>query len=1483
MKKNIFLLRNQAIFLLSFVLFSLSLVNTSVLACEKENEIDQGLFFIENKGQWVDNVEYLLQVAGARVYLEKDRITYKLISRESMDAIHAWQHSKEKPPAVQMVDFHAIYVKFLNANPNPEIDASCLMDAYQNYFIGNDPSKWASKATQYRQIDYRSIYNGIDMRLYGVDGFLKYDFIVEPGADVSQIGFEYEGADKVYVYNGNLILGNTVRDIIEEKPYAYQLIDGQLQEVACEFSVHEGQLSFVFPKGYDENEELIIDPTLVFASLSGSTTDNWGFSATNDSKGHLYAGSVAFDMDGYPTTTGAYQENFAGGQTDIAITKFSLDGSALDYSTHIGGLGSTEMPHSLVINNKDELIVFGTASASTVLPEIGFPTTVGAYSNEFNGGNSITINNINYNEGSDIIIAKFSSDGSQLLGSTYYGGSANDGLNNSNVLKYNYADEARGSVFVDDDGYIYIATSTSSDDIEITNNSFQTTINGGQDGIVAKFSPDLTTLEWASYLGGSTDDAAYSIALDDAGIIYVGGGTTSTDFPGIDGGFDSTLDGVCDGFAAKISNDGSSLEQATLMGYEDYDQAYFIDVDLDGGVYTMGQTESAYPVSDNVYSNDNSGQFIHKFANDLKTDEWSTVYGNKTGEPNISPTAFLVDNCKQIFVAGWGSDILGGLQAGQEQDIPLSSLNMATTADAIQPTTDGHDFHFIVLGENATSLIYATYFGGATAEEHVDGGTSRFDKAGIIYEAICASCGPTVQDFPATPGAWEEQVGSGNCNIGVVKFDTEVSPTIADFVLPPGGCAPYTYTFENISVNATTYEWDFAGLGNSTEENPTFTFDTPGMYEITLNAVGEGTCIQEDQTKKTFEVFGPADPDFTGLNSPYCGLNDEAVTLIPNTPGGTFSGTGVDGDSFVPANIDPSMSGQEITITYEVTDANGCSGSSSQTVVVNFPPDPDFTPQDFCASDASAVFTAVTNGGTWGGGDFINANGEFDPAASGIGEFMITYTVGETGCTAQASKTVTVNPEPELTYTTECVELNSTAYTVMVEISSDGDGPFEIIGAFNDVIDNNTGGPYSLTGDDDSYNIVVTDQSNNCSQSFTIDSPDCPFCDPDAGTMGTDIIVACNNETVSAQTSGEKLEDGQELYYIVHTNTTNEPGTILALNQSGIFSFDDLDNGNYYTTYYISPVVSYPDPNNGEPMYDDACTRIAAGQPILFLEPVSLDIDTWCDWKEGDFYITIKPAGGYAEYDANASYVIEGSITNETLAFGETAQVVIPENSGENNYSFTIIDDRFDVAGAPSCGIPYQDGDDYVCYKTPIELVSFTATAKDDGNFIEWISATETDNDYYILEASHDLSAGFTKIAQLDGAGNSFNELTYNYLDKNTECGTTYYRLAWVDYNGIVEYSQIISVSRNGGQLSDILIVPVPAKDVVSITFPASNKEANTIEVFDLSGKRVLFESTKGNDCTARLTVDVSHLSTGMYLLKAGNGQQTYTTKMIVE
>ena len=822
--------------------------------------------FTENKGQLPQTVFSKVKIPSGSVFIEKGKFTYSFYNGKQLQERHDLQRDEN------WIDAHSFSSNFINSNSNSSLILSDKSKYFENFYYKDNN---AENVNFYKYLSEENIYPGIDLNMYFSDNNLKYDLIVSPNISPKLIKIKYSGQDEIYLKDGNLIIKTSVNTITELAPFAYQIINGEKQTVKCRYHLKKDILSFVLPESYDRNVELVIDPTLIFSTYSGSTADNFGYTATYDRDGFLYSGSTVFGV-GYPTTLGAFQIDYANGSygTDIGITKYDTTGTTRIYSTYLGGT-KDELPHSMIVNNMNELFIFGTTASDD------FPVTVNAFQTTFKGGSGFSPNGlgVSFPNGSDIFVSRLNASGGNLLASTYIGGSGNDGLNTSQKLKKNYADEVRGEIDIDKNNNIYLATCTYSADFPNTN-SLQQNNNGDQEGCIVKMDNQLSTIIWSSYLGGTKDDAIYSLALDKNDNVFVTGGTTSDDFPITTNAYqNSYLDSIrSDAFVTHISYDGSTIINSTYFGSEYYDQSYFVELNSDEEIYIFGQTKALGTslVQNSNYFTSEASQFIAVLSNNLNQLLRSTVVGTGKGTPDISPTAFLVDVCNNIYISGWGSGTGNG---------PLSTLNMPITTNAFQNTTDGNDFYIMILDDGLDNLIYGTYFGGSQSAEHVDGGTSRFDKKGVIYQSVCAGCGNN-NDFPIepNPGAVPSTNNSTNCNNGVFKFDFNFPILISDFDAPWVSCVN-NISFSNLttSVQNTTYLWDFGDGDTSTQSNPTHQYFIPGIYNVTLIASSSVACNLSDTITKQLYILSNASSNLQGVD--VCKNESVQIGVLPiNNP-----------------------------------------------------------------------------------------------------------------------------------------------------------------------------------------------------------------------------------------------------------------------------------------------------------------------------------------------------------------------------------------------------------------------------------------------------------------------------------------------------------------------------------------------------------------------------------------------------------------------
>jgi PKD repeat protein len=913
--------------------------------------------FIENKGQWPEQVLFAADIPGGKLYVERTRLLYAFVESPLSQHNHSSENTTGKDVSEYHNDFlqaHAFEVKFLHANTTVRAQGVGVLDTRYNYISGSDQSGWQQQARAYETIIINDLYTGVDLKLYTSGSSVKYDLLVKPGGHLNKIELAYSGLDSLQLKEKNLHMKTSLGEIIEMKPYVYQEHNGKRTDIPCKFNLKSNRVTFDLEHRHDPSATLVIDPLIIFSAYSGSATDNWGNTATYDDAGNAYMAGIVYGT-GYPTKTGAYQVSFRGGTWDIGIMKFDSAGTKMLYATYLGG-GAAETPQSLVVNHAGELLILGTTSS------LNFPVTNGS---SFGGGTDFTpMDGVHYVNGSDLFVAKLSSDGTKLLGSTYIGGSGNDGVNFvsgsfdtqnmvQSALGKNYGDQFRGDIITDSDDNVYIASNTRSSDIA---NAVAGYAGGTHDAVVVKLTADLSEITWSRCLGGSATDAAYSLKLDSSNTIFVAGGTTSTNFAGING-YKKTKGSDIDGWVAQLSNDGQQIINATYLGTSSYDQVYFVDINNDQNVYVYGQTQGTYPVSSGVFSQSGGGQFIHKLSHDLQSSVFSTVFGSGNYSPNISPTAFLVNDCNKIYIAGWGGVLntttiryrnqLGQVITVTRNFVGGSTTGLRVSADAYQSRTSGSDFYLMVLDEDASAFLYGTFLGGTQSATHVDGGTSRFDKRGIVYHAVCAGCGG-YSDFPAVNApaghATNASRTQSQCNNAIFKFDLAtlraVLQTNSVALDDPGIdtlCYPSSIVFQNFSSGAKYYVWNMGDGTEITKQDTSaivYTYTTPGVYNVTLTAYNAETCEGQDIATVTVSVFDPeievSDDGSICKGSSY---------QLYATGGVKYQWT--NDSTFTSSLPNPKVTPTDTTIYYvAIQDEVGC--EVSDTVAVNVIPGPEY-------------------------------------------------------------------------------------------------------------------------------------------------------------------------------------------------------------------------------------------------------------------------------------------------------------------------------------------------------------------------------------------------------------------------------------------------------------------------------------------------------------------------------------------------------------
>lgn len=794
--------------------------------------------YVPNKGQWPEAVRFKAAMLNSAMFLMADGVTWSRYQADASDLMH--EHIQWEPERQAGTTFrgHAWRMRFVGGNSEALAQGAKVRSEYHNYYLGNDRSKWASRVPVFEEVLYTGVWPGVDMRWHSEEGQVKYDLMVAAGVDPAIIAFNYEGLDGISIDgSGDLILRTSVGVLTEMRPVAWYADDKSPLE--CRFTLRDGTVGFIFPEGSQPGRAIVIDPILVGATFSGQTgASNYGHCSTFDEEGNIYGGAQNFGNT-FPTTVGAFQASPAGGSgTDIVVNKFSPDATQLIYATFIGGTND-DKPHSMIVNNTGGLCILGSTLSTD------FPTTSGAFDGSLNGS-------------SDIVVVHLNSDGTALLGSTYLGGSQQDGRQSMNVY---YGDAFRGEIMVDAGGNIYIASSTQSNDFPLTANAFQPTLGGQQDAVVCALDPTCSNLLMSTYLGGSNNDNGLGIRID-ATSIYICGGTSSSNFPNTGNGYqNSNQGGARDAYVVRLSLDGTSLLSATYFGTSGDDMAYFLELDNEGDVYLYGLSTGSIPiVPAGIYGQAGGSIFLASLSADLSSTVFTTKLGGTGGLGNLAPVAFLVDVCNRIYISGYNP-----------------SGVWETTPDALYGP-GGSRFYLACYDQDMGNLLFGTYYGGS----HVDGGTSRFDKRGVIYQGVCSGG----QSMPTTPGAFAPNNLVG-WDLGVFKIDFDQRGVNVDLsVSSTTGCAPAIITF-NGSGNATDLIWTLPdGTVISTDASFEYGFNEPGTYQVLLIGIDSTSCNLADTAFVTVSISSPADLNALFTAAPISSCTAYGVQLSNQSTGG---------------------------------------------------------------------------------------------------------------------------------------------------------------------------------------------------------------------------------------------------------------------------------------------------------------------------------------------------------------------------------------------------------------------------------------------------------------------------------------------------------------------------------------------------------------------------------------------------------------------
>ncbi|MDA2929078.1 SBBP repeat-containing protein [Acidobacteria bacterium AH-259-O06] len=824
-------------FLPAWILALLLLANVSGLAINEAHKKSIvgaygriPLHFEANQGQTDPRVKFLSRGRGYTLFLTPTgavltlRKPMKPAAGNKRPALGARIKDEDSKLSLQTA---TVRMRLIGANPNPAVKGLEELPGKVNYFIGQDPERWRTGISTYAKVRYEEVYPGVDLIYYGNQAKLEYDFVVAPGADLGVITLRFESSINSPLQldsQGHLVLTSEGGELRLRKPFIYQESDGRREEIGGEYVLRDSDYVGFEVGAYDRSKALIIDPVLEYSTYLGGSGDDQGWAIAVDAAGSAYVTGWTQSPD-FPTAN-PLQPIFGGGSDDAFVTKLNASGSALVYSTYLGGSRFDE----------GRGIAVDAAGSAYVTGE--------TFSSDFPTANALqTV----YGGSGDAFVAKLDSTGAALVYSTYLGGSSFE----------------RGfAIAVDAAGSAYVTGETRSSDFP-TANALQPDCNPRSvlcsDVFVTKLNASGSALAYSTYLGGSSYriEKGLGIAVDDTGSAYVTGETGSSDFPTANALQPIFGGGSTDAFVTKLNASGSALVYCTYLGGSGGEAGEGIAVDAAGSAFVIGETSSTdFPIV-NAFQPTFGGSiaqvgirgdaFVTKLNASGSALVYSTYLGGSGREEGLG---IAVDAAGSAYLTGTGS-----------LDFPI--------VDALPEVLGGA---FVTkLDATGSVLVYSTHLGGSAKGIAVDAAGSAY-LTGWTFST----------DFPTTPGAFDRTCGTdGNCNsdaLGFLRIDAfiakiaetgctyAISPTTQSFeaeggtgsvrVTAPSGC--------NWTV-VSNASWITITSGSSGSGNGTVTYSvaantSTSLRTDTLTIAGQTFTVTQEASRVPVVII----PGFPG-------------------------------------------------------------------------------------------------------------------------------------------------------------------------------------------------------------------------------------------------------------------------------------------------------------------------------------------------------------------------------------------------------------------------------------------------------------------------------------------------------------------------------------------------------------------------------------------------------------------------------------------
>jgi hypothetical protein len=781
------------------------------------------LSFVPNQGQWDNRVSFRSDVGGATIWYTRQSVVFELSRRlpgsgDISSATDPLSNNRFVAGTRGHRQSLVYALRLEGTNPDTRTEGAVLTGTMVSFFKGDDPANWETGLLAYSTILYHDIYPGINLKYRGNPDHLEYDFELKPGVDPSQITLRFDGIKEIAVGEfGELLVTTDWGTLTEQAPRVFQLENGIKREIQSEYFL-KGNAAFGFRLGkeYDPTLPTVIDPILNFSTYLGGAADDIATGVAVDTAGYIYV--TGYTNSGDFPTVGAY-DGTVNGDYDVLVTKFSPNGQTVIYSTFLGGVGDDRAAAVAVFPSGEVAITGYTTSTD-------FPTQ-NAYDNSANGLQ-------------DMFATRLSAAGNSLVFSTFLGGTGDD----------------RGhGIALDATGRLYLAGETNSADIP-TPGGYDNSANGGFDAYVARLSSSGASIEYGTYLGGTVDDGALGIVVDNGNVAYLAGYTASNNFP-VASAYDPSHNFGYDAFVSKISSSGGSLSYSTFLGGTGTEWATSIARDGSNNIYITGLTTSNLFPTANAFDNSFSNvfdAFVTKIASTGSTLSFSTFLGSSGADQGM---AIAVDLSDQAIVTG------------------ITNSGSFPILDAVRPIWGGLEDMFVTkFTPTGNQLVYSTFLGGSDDEEALGMAVDKLGNA--IVAGFTLSAG-----FPLSL-AYDSTL-NGGCDVALARIaDASNQPHI---VLSPSSLsfdaavneaipASKTFTITNSQPSSATLKWycvddqpwmtvsHDSGQTNSRTITVSITTTalTPGIHTGQITVSSPNADNSPQSISVTYEVWNPIIP-----------------------------------------------------------------------------------------------------------------------------------------------------------------------------------------------------------------------------------------------------------------------------------------------------------------------------------------------------------------------------------------------------------------------------------------------------------------------------------------------------------------------------------------------------------------------------------------------------------------------------------------------